>query len=169
MKAKHIILYVICIAAVALGFYFFKALMKHNEKAEKIERIPEITLVTIDGVEFPLAERKRGRRAALLFFSPDCEYCRKEIEGIVANRDSFEKTDWVFITLAPEGDLHEFLLEYPLESVPGAKVVREEWPELFLALDVTAPPTLFIYDSDGRLEHFSRGAVSIKTILEWLD
>lgn len=169
MKAKYIILCVICVAAVALGFFFYKALRKHNEKLKKIERIPVFTLVTIGGEEFSLTEQKRGRRTALLFFSPDCEYCRKEIEGIVANRDSFEKTDWVFITLAPEGDLHEFLLEYPLESIPGAKVVREEWPELYLALDVTAPPTLFIYDSDGRLDHYSRGAVSIKTILEWLD
>ena len=103
-----------------------------------------------------------------MFFSPDCEFCRQELKGIIDNRKSFRNVDWVFVTLSPQEELEEFLLEYPLQSVPEARICIEEWPELFGALDVTAPPSIFIYDAEGLLEHYKRGAVSIKTILEWL-
>ena len=169
MKQRHIVLFAICIAAMALVILFFSALHKHNEKAEKIEHIPDTSLVTIDGEEFSLTEMRHGQKTALLFFSPDCEFCQKEIEGIIANKDSFPNVRWVFVTLSTLEELDDFLSEYPLESIPDAKVCITDGPQLYIALDVTAPPTLFIYGSDGHLEHYSRGAVSINTILEWIN
>lgn len=104
-----------------------------------------------------------------MFFSPDCEFCRQELKGIIDNRISFQSIDWVFVTLSPQEEFEEFLHEYPLQTVPDARICVEERPDLFLALDVTAPPAIFIYDAEGLLEHYKRGAVSIKTILEWLE
>ena len=169
MKQRHIVLFAICVAAVALVILFISALHKHNEKAEKIEHIPDASLITIDGEEFSLTEMRRGQKTALLFFSPDCEFCQKEIEGIIENKDTFPNVKWVFVTLPAREELDDFLSEYPLGSIPDAKVCIADEPQLYIALNVTAPPTLFIYGSDEHLEHYSRGAVSIKTILEWLN
>ena len=168
MKPKHIILGVICVIAVALGIMFYFALERHNTAMAEIKHIPEILLTTIDGEDFYLAEVKPERKTVILFFSPDCEYCRKEIEGIISEKGVFDGIDWVFVTISPLDDLKSFLLEYPLDSLPGAKVCIEDFPELYIALDVTAPPSIFIYDANGDIEYYKRGAVSIKTILEWL-
>lgn len=168
MKSRHILLAAICVIAMALGGLFAVALRKHNAERTKIERIPEIILTTIDGEEFSLAEMNPGRKVAILFFSPDCEFCRKEVEGIIASKDSFVGVEWVFVTIAPHEELDIFLQEYPLNAIEDTKICIEEFPELFLALDVTAPPSIFIYNSDGHIEHYKRGAVSIRTILEWL-
>ncbi len=168
MKTRHIILCAICVAAVALVTLFLCVLKKHNDEIIKIEKIPDICLITIEGKEISLTELNPERKTAIMFFSHDCEFCRKEVEGIIANRDSFDGITWVFVTLSPREELDLFLHEYPLDLIPEAKVCIEDWPDLFIALDVTAPPSLFIYDSEGNLENHKRGAVSINTILEWL-
>ena len=154
---------------MALGALFFFALKKHNAEMGNIRNLPEMTLVTIDGHEFQLSETGSGRKTAIMFFSPDCEFCRQELKGIIDNRISFQSIDWVFVTLSSQEEFEEFLHEYPLQTVPDARICVEKRPDLFLALDITAPPAIFIYDAEGLLEHYKRGAVSIKTILEWLE
>lgn len=63
---------------MALGALFFFALKKHNAEMGNIRNLPEMTLVTIDGHEFQLSETRSGRKTAIMFFSPDCEFCRQE-------------------------------------------------------------------------------------------
>lgn len=168
MKPRNFILAAVGIVAVALGVLLAIGFRKHNEKQASIRHIPDITINTIEGDTFSLSETRPGRKTAILFFSTDCEFCRKEIEGIIAAKEMHDGIEWVFVTISPLDDLESFLIDYPLESIPGAKVCREDYPELHITMNVTAPPSLFIYDADGDIEHYKRGAVSIKTILEWL-
>lgn len=133
-----------------------------------MECIPSAELVTVAGDRFILDELGAVRKTALLFFSPECEYCRKEIEGIIENRSLFDGSVWVFVTMPPVEELWAFMAEYPLDAVSGSKICVDESFELYETFDITAPPSIFIYDADGRLEHYNRGAVSIKTIIEWM-
>ncbi len=168
MKSRHIISCAISVTALALGFLFLSALRKHNVESNRIQRMPQITLCTIDGEVFSPANLTPLKNTAILFFSPDCEFCQKEIDGILANASSFTGTIWIFVTLSSRDDLTGFLMERPIGSIPDAKICMEETPRLFTTFDVTAPPSLFIYNAYGKLEHHKYGAVSIKTILEWL-
>lgn len=168
MKPKHIILFPIVIIAIALSILFAFALKKHNYELNKIELLPDISLTTIDGEEFSLTASRSERKTAILFFSTDCEFCRKEIKGIIAAKETFLGIDWVFVTISSKEDVDAFLIECPLDIIDGAKVCIEESPDFLFALNITSPPSLFIYDVNGRLENYSRGAISIQTILEWL-
>ena len=154
---------------MTLGVMFFLALRKHHAEVAKIEKIPNITLTTIEGTEIAIAEPTNTRKKAILFFSPDCEFCRKEIEGIISSRDSFQGISWLFITLSSCEELDLFLTQYSLSEMNNANICILKSPEILLALDITSPPSLFIYGLTGELEHYKRGAVSIKTILEWLE
>lgn len=147
---------------------FLYALQKHNVESKKIQIMPQIDLYAIDGEKFSLRNLKPLKNTAILFFSPDCEFCQKEINDILANASSLTGIIWIFVTLSSREDLEEFLRVCPIGSIPNARICIEECPQLFTELDVTAPPSLFIYNTDGKLEHHKYGAVSIKTILEWL-
>lgn len=168
MLYKRILFLVICLMGMTLGFMFIFALRKHNLESAKIERIPNMRFTSIEGNKISLAEQKNWRKKAILFFSPDCEFCRKEIEEIIASQDSFSGIRWLFMTISSREELDFFLEEYPLSEMNGSEICIVESPEILLALDVKSPPSLFIYNSDGHLEHSKHGAVSIKTILEWL-
>ena len=103
-----------------------------------------------------------------MFFHPECEYCRKEVEGILAWHKEMRNVQWLFITLAPTEIVEEFLTEYPLESVSDAIVLREDWPDIYKQFGVKGPPALFIYDENGNLIKRHIGATSIKTIVQEL-
>jgi len=168
MKIKHIILFVICLIAVTLLGLFFFALNKHNQSKEKISRIPSVELVDIDGETFRLPELLPERKTALLFFSHDCEFCQKEIQGILEEAAFVEGVIWVFVTPSQRDALEVFFSEFPINMIPDAKVCITESADLYASLDVSAPPAIFIYNKKGDLEFYHRGALSIKTIIEKL-
>ena len=131
--------------------------------------MPEIKTLSIQGNDFVSTEYLNpAKRTVLLFFHPECEYCQKELEGILANYSVCRNVQWLFITLAPTDEVEAFLVDYPLELIPNAYVLREDWPDTYRRFGVKGPPALFIYDEDGKLMKRHMGAVSIKTIVQEL-
>lgn len=109
-----------------------------------------------------------SKRTALFFFHPECEYCRKELEGVLTRHSECRNVQWLFLTLAQAEEVGTFQREYPLETIPDAYVLREDWPDIHRQFGVTGPPALFIYDESGKLMKRYMGATSIKTIVQEL-
>lgn len=169
MKRRNIARIVLCLLAVAVGSVLYWAISKHKSKYARIQQLPQIQAFTICGDNFDVAEPlSPSKRTALLFFHPECEYCKKELEGILARHSECRDVQWLFLTLAPAEEVESFLIEYPLESIPDAYVLREDWPDNHKLFGVKAPPALFIYDENGKLMARHMGAISIKTIVQEL-
>ena len=64
--------------------------------------------------------------------------------------------------------VEEFLMEYPIQTIPDAHVLREDWPDIHRQFGVKGPPALFIYNENGDLIKRHMGAISIKTIVQEL-
>lgn len=169
MTRKNIARLTLCLLAVGMGSLLFWAASRHGSKVEGIRQLPDIKVFTIYDDNFDAADYLDStKRTALLFFHPECEYCRKELEGIIARQKEFRNVQWLFITLAPTEIVEEFLIEYPLESIPDAYVLREDWPDTYKQFGVKGPPALFIYDENGNLMKRHMGATSIRTIVREL-
>lgn len=167
MNWRNIARWILYLLAVGMGGLVFWAASKHSSQAEGIRQLPDINAVTIYGDSFDASEYlATTKRTALLFFHPECEFCRKEVEGIIARQKEFRNVQWLFITLAPADVVEEFLMEYPLESIPDAYVLREDLPEIYKQFGVKGPPALFIYDESGNLMKHHMGATSIKIIVQ---
>ena len=150
-----------------MGTLLFWAASRRGSKIEGIRQLPEIKALTIYGDSFDASDYlDQTKRTALLFFHPECEYCRKEVDGILARHREMRNVQWLFITLAPTEIVEEFLTEYPLESIPDAYVLRENWPDTYEQFGVKGPPALFIYDENENLMKRHMGATSIKTIVQ---
>lgn len=131
--------------------------------------MPEIKALTILGDRFDAAEYLDStKRTVILFFHPECMFCQKELEEVIARHMECRNTQWIFITLAPPEIVEEFLMDYPLESISDAYVLREDWPNTYKQFGVKGPPALFIYDESGNLMKRHIGATSIKTIIQEL-
>lgn len=169
MKPRHIALLALGLLAGVMAGLLVWMISKKNAKRPDIAQMPEIKAVTLCGESFiSYEELDPSKRTAILFFHPDCEYCRKELEGILSRHGEMRNMQWIFLTLAPEETVQEFLMEYPLEAIPNALVLRDDWPEMHRKYKVKGPPALFVYDENGQLFYQHRGAVSIKTIVERL-
>ncbi len=129
------------------------------------QMMPEISVLTISGDSLKVNNvLDTTKRTAILFFGPDCEFCQKEIEGIIKRNGECRNVQWVFITFAQPEELEPFLKEYPIESIPNAFLLREDFPEMHIRFEST-PPDLFIYDEQGTLMKMHHGSSSIKTIV----
>lgn len=169
MKQRIIARIILCLLAVVVGSILYWAISKHKSKYAGVKQLPQIQVFTICGNNFDVAEHlNSSKRIALLFFHPECEYCRKEVEGILARHSECRDVQWLFLTLAPAEEVETFLMEYPLESIPDAYVLREDWPDNHKLFGVKGPPALFIYDENGKLMVRHMGATSIKTIVKEL-
>lgn len=133
---------------------------------EPFRIMPEINALTVSGDSLRVNDYlDPTKRTSILFFGPDCEFCQKEIEGILERNGECRAVQWIFITIAQPEELEPFLKEYPIESIPNAFLLREDFPEMHIKFDVSAPPALFIYDEQGTLMKMHRGATSIRTIV----
>ena len=72
----------LCLLAMGMGGLLFWAASRHASKVEEVRQLPEINAFTIYGESFDSAEYlDSSKRTALLFFHPECEFCRKVHEG----------------------------------------------------------------------------------------
>lgn len=166
MKPGHIALLILSLLAGAMAGLLIWMISKKIADRPEIEQMPEITAVTLSGEGFSSSkELDVSMRTAIFFFHPECEYCRKELDGILDHHGEMRNMQWLFLTLAPEEVVQEFFMEYPLETIPNAWVLREDWPEMHQKYKVKGPPALFVYNENGQLFYEHRGAVSIKTIV----
>lgn len=154
---------------VGMGVLLFWAASRRDSQLDGIRQMPEIKALTILGDRFDAAEYLDStKRTVILFFHPECMFCQKELEEVIARHMECRNTQWIFITLAPPEIVEEFLMDYPLESISDAYVLREDWPNTYKQFGVKGPPALFIYDESGNLMKRHIGATSIKTIIQEL-
>lgn len=166
MKIQIIIRIIVCVAAGVILCLILWAAKRAEHKIAFFRAMPEIKALTISGDSLKTNDvLDTTKRTAILFYSPDCEFCQKEIEGIIDRKEELNNIQWIFITIAQPEELNTFLKEYPIESIQDAILLREDFPEMHIRFDVSSPPALFIYDEYGNLMKMHRGATSIKTIV----
>ena len=109
-----------------------------------------------------------GKKTAILFFNPECATCKNEINEIIENQKQFRNIQWVFITIAQKKELEQFVIDYPVLSIPNSYLLREDFPKYHMLFEVSSPPALFIYNERGKLIAAEKGETSIQSIAKKL-
>lgn len=158
---------------VSVAMVLGGVLLAHRRHARlnPIRHIPDFgEAVSMPG-ETPFhaaSELDSALRTAVLFFHPQCTYCKRELSGIVQRHAECRSVQWVFVSLAYGDELLEFLRECPLHKISHAHVIYAEGPWLWQRYSVKAPPALFLYDDTGRLFWWRRSAVPVETLVKQL-
>lgn len=169
MKRKNLIRFAFYLLVIVIIGLFIIVVFKQEYSISDVRQLPVIEALTIHGDKFVSSDYlDSSKRTALLFFHPECEYCQKELEGILAQHMACNNVQWLFLTLASEDVLGGFLRDYPLEAIPDAYVIRENWPDTYVQFGVKSPPELFIYNESRKLIKRHKGFTSIKTIVQEL-
>ena len=168
MKKKYLIVSALCLAAGVLVGLFLFSLLRHRQQQARIERLPVFAARLLDGTAFSSSALPTSRRTAVLFFSPDCEFCRVELDHIVRRGNKWNDVQWLLVTVADRAAVLDFLMDCPADALPGAHILLDEQGSVFSLFGVTAPPVLHVYDENRRLMHSGKGATSISVINKWL-
>jgi len=128
--------------------------------------IPPFHLLKVDSATYLTKDDiKKGRRTIVMFFSPDCDHCKRQTDSILADFAEFKNIEIVMATYQPFEEMKEFNTHYRLSEHPNIKIGRDE--KFFLApfYKIRNLPYLALYNKKGKLVTTFEGTQKVGTIL----
>jgi thiol-disulfide isomerase/thioredoxin len=116
------------------------------------QHMPAFNLLLADGfTSFSTGAIPPGRPVVLALFSPECPYCRAEIESIIGQIRSLTDIRFYFVTPCALDEVQEFSREYRLDTYPNIVVGIDRQNFLLRFSRTKVIPYTAIYDADKQL------------------
>ena len=144
------------------------AIACHHGRKES--HLPFFNLLLPDSTtRFNTAMIPEGKTTILLYFSPDCEHCQHETEGILHAMDSLKEIRFYFITTDSLNRMTVFYNFYQLYRYPNITVGQDYTSSFRRRFNSPAQHYLVIYDQHKRQKGVFEGATSVSQIIEFVN
>ncbi len=152
MKRRDTVLVLIFgLAVLALGWLWWSP--------PGVERVPDISLRTIDGREIVLGSL-RGRPLLVNFWATDCPGCIREIPDLISLYDEFAPRGFELIAVAMPYDRPDHVLAFAQSRKLPFPVALDPMGEAVRAFgQVRLTPTSFLVAPDGRVVEYRIGEI----------
>jgi thiol-disulfide isomerase/thioredoxin len=102
------------------------------------------TIITKDNL-------KPGQPVLIMFFSPDCDHCQKQMELILKDIDSLKNVQIVLASFQPFEQIKEFSKKYNLADHQNIYIGRDTKYIMPPFYGIHKLPFLALYNSNGKL------------------
>lgn len=160
-------LFPVCIILLMVGASLNKR-SKAEEAAEKIRRLPLLTMTDIYGKPFSTANLTSGP-LLITFFHPDCEFCKFEISSLLAIDDISAKFIIVLVSYADTAEIISFAKQLGITDSSGFSILHDPYLEYSNMFGAEMIPSNYIYDDSLRLVKVFKGSVRPETILKYIN
>lgn len=128
--------------------------------------IPPFHLLKLDSATYLTKDDvRKGKKTMIIYFSPDCEHCKHEIENILGDWNKFKDMEIVMATYQPFGEMKEFNQHYKIYEHPNIQMGRDEKFFLPPFYKIRNLPYLALYDKRGNLVTTFEGTQKVETII----
>ena len=132
--------------------------------------LPPFHLLKLDSSTYLTKEDvKKNRKTIVMYFSPDCEHCKHEIENFLSEWDKFKDMEIVMATYQPFSEMKEFNEHYKIYQHPNILIGRDEKYFLPPFYKIHNLPYLALYDKKGNLVTTFEGTQKVETIMNAFD
>ena len=129
--------------------------------------LPPFHLLKLDSATYLTKEDvKKNRRAIVMYFSPDCEHCKHEIESFLGSWDQFKDIEIVMATYQPFSEMKDFNEHYKIYKHPNIHIGRDEKFFLPPFYKIRNLPYLALYDKKGNLITTFEGTQKVETVMD---
>lgn len=98
-----------------------------NEYVDKFVSLPAISVNTVpDSSIFTNKNLKSNAPFLLMFFSPDCDHCHKQVKELLAYKAELKGIQILLLSVAPFGEIKDFYYEFGLASMSNLKVGQDK-------------------------------------------
>jgi thiol-disulfide isomerase/thioredoxin len=133
----------------------------------KFETIPSFTIYTLpDSTVFSNKDLYKNKPFVIMFFSPDCEHCQKEMKELLAYKEELKN---IRILMASPGSypmIKQFYQDYGVASMPNIKMGHDDNFALGSIFQLRTFPSIFVYDQQGKLSKAFVGNIGVPAILD---
>ena len=127
--------------------------------AISVNTVPDSTVYTNDNL-------KKNSPFILMFFSPDCEHCQKEIKELMAYKQELKDVQILMVSSAPYSDIKNFYETFGLTSMPNVRLGQDLNLKLARIYQVRTYPSMYVYDNRGTLAKAFVGNIGVQTIID---
>lgn len=136
--------------------FIFCAFAVHAQKDSlPYQRFPDVPPFQLLGVDSSTVitkdDLKPGQPVLIMFFSPDCDHCQKQMELILKDVDSLKNIQIVLASFQPFEQIKEFNKKYNLEGHPNIYIGRDIKYIMPPFYGIHKLPFLALYNSNGKL------------------
>lgn len=128
--------------------------------------LPSFNILMADSATvFNTKDIPEGKPSVLIFFSPDCEHCQAETEGILKNMDSLKNAQFYFVTIDPINRMKVFNGYYKLFKYSNIVVGRDYSFFIPKYFKDAAPPYSVIYDRNKQQRYTFKGVATSRQLI----
>jgi thioredoxin-related protein len=132
----------------------------------KNPELPPFRLLQVDSLHFFTKDDiKKNRRVLLMFFSPECEHCKHQMQDMLADFSRFKDIEIVMATFQPFEEMKNFYNYYRIADHPNIQMGRDEKYLLPPYYRMQSLPFLALYDKKGQFITRFEGNQKVDTIL----
>jgi peroxiredoxin len=128
--------------------------------------VPPISLLKTDSALITKDKLKKNRPVIIMYFSPDCHHCQRQVEEMIARMDDLKKIQIILATYQPMEDLLAFQNRYKLYQYPNISAGRDTKYFIQPFYKIKSLPYQALYDKKGNLVTVFEGNVSVDKLLE---
>jgi thiol-disulfide isomerase/thioredoxin len=134
------------------------------------QRFPKnmpLKLLLVDSVtNFTRDDLDKKKQVMIMLFSPDCEHCQHETEGIIKNIEKFSNIQIIMSTTRPFDKMKEFYQRYDLGRFANIVMGNDRSFLLPVYYNIRNLPFLAFYNKKKDLIDVFEGALPIEKVLE---
>ena len=145
-----------------------KIIEKVNTKkitAERIQKLPDFNLKTIDGSDFTKTHLSKKLPIVLIYFHSTCEYCQDEAQQISDNFKAFDRSQLIFVSNEKPNVIRKFAEDYDLSKHDNIKFLSDSDGLFATTVGANTTPYLLIYNSDFDLKVRHKGSINISKLI----
>ena len=164
-KRTVILCCIVTVFLFLLGASAFLLKQKYDFR-QTIAVLPDFCLPqAVDSMLFCNTQIAQDRPVVLLYFHPECDFCRNEIQQIQQKMDNSGGIQLILISNAGKYGLRQFAATYQLDIVPDLTILMDQQLEMYDRLQVKSIPSCYIYDRRHQLVAVKQGAMKLEILI----
>lgn len=164
MKRKTLLVIIIAVLAITPIVILLFLLSDQRQVPALAKQLPTELLSANTDWQPPT----ESRPIILIFYSPSCDHCQAEAQNLSTHPTFQEQTIYWLSGATPKAN-RTFQETYAPDAPQRFQFLEDPDYRLADALEVSIFPTIFIYNSEGKLRRHYEGETKPERLLNWLD
>lgn len=159
-----LILYLIAAFTLVLFIVIMNNLMGRENVIERISELPDLEMSTLDGKLVNMNSVLNDKPLILYYFNTNCIFCQGTFVDLPNHPNLLDEATILFISDEHPDTLKKFISELGFEEVIKLHFLNDREKLVKDFYSIRAVPAIYLYDRDGKLIQFYRGAVGLVEI-----
>jgi len=158
------IIYTALIVIVILCFMIANTVLERENILERITQWPDLQINSLEGETVSTAEIAVDKPTLLYYYHTECIFCQGTFSDLKNHPNLIEEANMIFISDEEPTTINGFLTEMKVTQMPGLLFYQDHDRKVKDFYSIRAVPAIYLYDRDGKLIQFYRGAVGLEEI-----